>query len=200
MTFTTLLDSTTMNFKLFFEGLYIGGGMMNQAWNATTPQFGAGIADVVSVDLHDAGNFSIVHYTANNVPVDTDGNAIVKFPASFNGSYYLSFHQRNSIETITSSPVSLGSPIVNYDFTTASSQAFGNNMKQMPDGKWALYGGDANGDGGIDGNDLIGVENDAFIANTGYILTDVNGDGGVDGFDLILVENNAFYAISVITP
>ena len=89
---------------------------------------------------------------------------------------------------------------MNYDFTTSASQTFANNVKQMPDGKWALYGGDANEDGAIDALDLIGVENDAFYASTGYILTDVNGDGVVDGLDLILVENNAFYAISVITP
>jgi hypothetical protein len=199
-TYTGALGIKNLSLKLFFEGLYNGGGTMREAWNATGPQFGPGIADVVSVDLHDAVTFATVHYTVNNIQVTTSGNAIVPIPPVYNGSYYISVHQRNSIETITSSTLNLSASSVNYDFTTSASQTFANNVKQMPDGKWALYGGDANEDGAIDALDLIGVENDAFYASTGYILTDVNGDGVVDAFDLILVENNAFYAISVITP
>ncbi len=193
-------SNKTLNLTIYFEGLYAGAGVMNRAWNVIGPQFGTGIADVVRVDLHDAVTFATIHYTATNVQVATDGTATVTIPGNFNGSYYLSLHHRNSIETITALPVSMAAPIVNYNFTTSGTQAFGNNMKQMNDGKWALYGGDANSDGAIDGLDMIGVENDAFVAATGYILTDINGDGVVDGLDMILVENNAFSAVSVITP
>ncbi len=200
MTFTTLPPDITLNLTLFFEGLYAGSGTMNQAWNAIGPQFGPGVADVISVDLHDAVTFSTIHYTVNNVQVGTDGTATVMIPPSFNGSYYISVHHRNSIETITGSPVNFSGSTVNYNFTTSASQAFGNNMKQMVDGNWALYGGDANTDESIDGLDLIDVENSASLFDSGYILTDVNGDGVVDGFDLILVENNSLNFISIITP
>jgi hypothetical protein len=141
-----------------------------------------------------------VHYTASNIPVSTSGNATVMVPANYSGQYYMSVHHRNSVETVSGSTVTLSGTSLNYDFSTSASQAFGNNMKQMGDGNYALYGGDANGDEAIDGADLIAVENDVTVFAGGYILTDVNGDGVVDASDLILVENNAFNFISIITP
>jgi hypothetical protein len=196
----TVASFKTVNLTLFLEGLYIGGGMMSQAWNATGPQYGPSIADVVSVDLHDPVTFATIHYTLNNVEISTSGTVTLLIPGIYNGTYYLSLHHRNSIETITGLPVSFNTSIVNYDFTTSASQSFGNNMKQMTDGKWAFYGGDANIDGVVDGIDLIGVENDAAAFSTGYILSDANGDGVVDGLDLILIENNASGFVQVITP
>jgi|GEM_PF-859141 len=198
--FTGVLGFRMLTLKLFFEGLYTPGGTMNQAYDDFGPHFGPGIADVINVDLHDPVTFSTIHHTLNNVEISTTGTASIPIPGNYNGSYYISFHHRNSIETITGSPVNMGAGAVNYDFTTSASQAFGNNMKQMSDGAWVLFGGDANGDGAIDGLDLIDVENQAALFGSGYIMTDANGDGVVDGLDLILVENNAFNFISVITP
>ncbi len=84
--------------------------------------------------------------------------------------------------------------ITYYDFTINLNSAFsdGNNpaMKNMGQGKYAIYGGDVNQDGGIDIFDLQQTENDASTFQFGYINSDCNGDGGSDIFDLQLIENN----------
>jgi hypothetical protein len=141
-----------------------------------------------------------VHYTVNNIELSTSGIATIPIPATYTGQYYLSVHHRNSIETVTGIPVNITGNTISYDFSTAAAKAFGNNMKEMPDGKFALYGGDANGDEVVDGFDLMDVENQVLVFGDGYILPDVNGDGVVDGADLLLVENNSLNFISIITP
>jgi hypothetical protein len=199
-TFTGTLGFRTLSLKLYLEGLYIGAGTMSQASDGTGPHFGPGIADVLGLDLHNATTYSVIDYSLNDLQLHTDGTVTVPVPANYSGSYYLAVRHRNSIETVSGTPVSLGTTAVNYDFSTAASQAYMDNMIQMTDGKWAFYGGDENADGSVDVLDLIDIENDAFIANTGYISTDVNGDGVVDALDLILVGNNAFNAVSAKTP
>jgi hypothetical protein len=48
--------------------------------------------------------------------------------------------------------------INNYDFTTASSQAFGNNMV-FKLGRYCIYSGDENQDGIVDVSDIIDIYN-----------------------------------------
>ncbi len=190
----------TLNLTALLEGLYAGSGTMNQAFDATGPHWPAGVADHITVELHDAGTYSTIIYTASSVNLSQSGIATVLVPAAFNASYYITLKHRNSITTVSALPVSFAGSAISYNFTGSNSQAFGSNQKQLGAGIYGIYAGDVNGDGAIDGLDMIGVENDAFVAATGYILTDVNGDGVVDGLDMILVENNSISAISVITP
>ena len=71
-------------------------------------------------------------------------------------------------------------------------------MKLMPGGKYAIYSGDTNNDGGIDITDMQITENDASNFVFGYYKSDCNGDGGADISDMQIIENNAglfiFYA------
>lgn len=116
------------------------------------------------------------------------------------GNYYLDIRHRNSIQTWSAAALiySFGS-IVNYDFTTDVSNAFGGNMSDVG-GKWGIFSGDINQDGTIDAGDLSIVENDAASSLSGYVTTDVNGDDIVDAGDLSIVENNMTLGVSVITP
>jgi hypothetical protein len=190
----------TLNLKLYLEGFYIGGGLMRQAQGVAGNQFPGNTVDQITVELHDQTTYLTQVYSANNINLSTSGLASMTIPGTFNGSYYVTVKHRNSIATVSASPVAFSSQIINYDFTTANTQAFGNNLKNMAPGIFAFYGGDENSDGVVDGIDLIDIENNVTAFSTGYVLTDLNGDGVVDGFDLILAENNAFNFVTAIHP
>ncbi|MHC1774636.1 MAG: hypothetical protein AB9834_04400 [Lentimicrobium sp.] len=46
---------------------------------------GPGIADLITVGLHNAGNYGIVEYSDPNVMLSTSGYATVSIPTGFNG-------------------------------------------------------------------------------------------------------------------
>jgi hypothetical protein len=124
-----------------------------------------------------------------------------KFPNAPSGTYYIQTQHRNSIETWSRSggePYSVGSTL-NYDFTSDSAKAFGNNMKKILT-KWTIYGGDVLQDGFVELADLTLIDNDATHFAGGYIKTDVTGDRFVDLSDLTIADNNAFNFVSVMKP
>lgn len=132
-----------------------------------------------------------------------------KFTGSFSilncpsGSYYIQTKHRNSLETWSKDPVAyMQSRNINYDFTRASSRAFGNNLTKIdntPD-RFAIYSGDISQDGNIDAEDIALTDNDAFNFISGYVVTDVTGDNAVDANDLAVVDNNVFNFVSLIRP
>jgi hypothetical protein len=192
----------TLNVSVLLEGLYEPGtGLMRQAQGETGPQFGAGIADQVTVELHEATSPFAAAYTFNNVDLSTNGTlSIGTIPTAISGSYYVVIKHRNSIETWSSAPVSFdGAGPFNYDFTTAASQAFGDNLLLMGTA-WVIYGGDVSQDGGIDTSDMTEVDNDAADYAAGYINSDVNGDGGVDTSDMTIIDNNSANYIGTARP
>jgi len=115
-------------------------------------------------------------------------------------SYYIVVKHRNSIETWSKSGGEIFTAgIVTYDFTSAASQAFGNNMVNVA-GEWSFYTGDVNQDGIVDGADAALIDNDAFNFVTGYVATDLNCDDVVDGTDAAFADNNTFNFVGVIRP
>lgn len=66
--------------------------------------------------------------------------------------------------------------------------------------RFAIYSGDINKDGFIDGSDFAQVDNDAFNFTEGYVITDVTGDNYVDGSDGSVIDNNVFNFIAAINP
>jgi PKD repeat protein len=183
----------------FLEGLYSGSGTMNQANNELGPQFSPGIADQITVELHNAGNYSLIEHSANNVNLGTNGKANVPVPITFPDSYYITIKHRNSIETTTAFPLSLAGSLITYDFD-GPSKAFGGNLLMMTDGEYVIYGGDANQDGAIDGGDVTPFDNDQFNYVSGYVNTDINGDGIIDSGDGTIIDNNQFYYIGASLP
>ncbi|MFZ4591941.1 MAG: hypothetical protein ACOYN6_13145, partial [Ignavibacteria bacterium] len=79
-----------------------------------------------------------------------------------------------------------GTPL-SYDFTTAMTQAFGDNMKQVGT-VWVLFGGDANTDGSIDGLDVTLLV--PQFGTQGYLAADFDGDLDVTGLDVALFVPN----------
>jgi glucose/arabinose dehydrogenase len=188
----------------FFEGLYIGGGSMREARNESgLPQWGSGIADKVTIELHNSSNYGSILYSASNVNLSTSGTISLSgssgIPSYLNGSYYVTLKHRNSIETTTALPISFSGSSINIQLTIPSN-VYGANVKLMPGNVHAIYGGDVSQDGLIDSSDVIGIDNDVTAFQTGYIITDVNGDGLIDSTDLILVDNNINAFVEKKTP
>jgi PKD repeat protein len=189
----------TLEITVFLEGLYNGGGTMRQANNESGPQFGPEIADQITVELRNAGNYGIIEYSDPVVFLSTGGAAQVNIPSGLTGSYYVTVKHRNSVETTSASPVSFASSVVGVTFDQPAS-VYGGNLLMMVDGNYVIFGGDANLDGGIDTGDMTPVDNDAAGFVSGYLPTDVNGDGTVDTGDMTIVDNNAASFTGKVTP
>jgi hypothetical protein len=164
------------------------------------------IRDTLQVELRNI-NFPYGRVDSSKVIVDTFGKGTIKFASAPTGDYYIVIKHRNSIETWSKSG---GQHLVNgtisdYDFTSAQTQAYGNNLIHKGT-KWCIYSGDVTGTGGlqdgiVDLSDLIAIDNDNANYFTGLVKTDVNGDGLVDLSDLILADNNnSAYVAKVVPP
>ena len=114
-------------------------------------------------------------------------------------SYYLVVKHRNSIETWSRLSVSFVLNQLTYNFTTAASKAYGNNLK-LKGTKYCIYSGDVNRDGSVDASDMALVDNDLFNFVTGYTFTDVDGDNNVDASDLSITDNNSYNFVSLMRP
>jgi len=185
----TVNSNSFMNVKLVLNGLYdepsnvlrMKDTVRAYLMNITSP---FGVVDS-SVSTIDSVNFL----------------ALFEFKNAQSGTYYLKIKHRNSIETWSKSG---GIPftrytLMNYDFTSAQSQAYGNNMALI-NSLWCIHTGDINQDGTIDISDASLIDNDAFNFISGYVPTDINGDSIVDIGDGVYSDNNSFNFISKITP
>jgi hypothetical protein len=190
--------SKTLNLILYIEGLF-NGTNMNKAQNSSGLQFAGTVADQVIVELHNSTSPYALVGGPYTVDVKTDGSAQVTIPGTLNSSYYVVVHHRNSIETWTGLPLSFIGPIVNHDFSTSASQAFGNNLKLIS-GKYVLYTGDINQDGVIDAGDMVQLYDDAINFVSGYVPGDLNGDGLIDSMDMIIMDNNAAVFVVKVAP
>jgi hypothetical protein len=168
----TTLQNLSINLKLYLEGF----------WNGSSQ-----VTDTVRIYLA----MSISPFTFKDsakVVLSSTGTTIPTFTKAANGSYYIVVIHRNHLETWSKLPQSFttGTP-VNYDFTTAATKAFGDNMKQVGS-VWVLYGGDPNQDGEVGAFDIP-----IFISQfgqQGYLSCDFNGDEDVNGFDVQIISAN----------
>ena len=123
------------------------------------------------------------------------------FANASNGTYYIQVKSRNCIETWSKpggEAYNSGFSLV-YNFTTASSQAYGSNLKLI-NSKHCIYSGDVTQDGLIDLSDLQNVDNSAFNFAIGYVTDDLTGDYVVDISDLTITDNNAFNFVTKNVP
>jgi photosystem II stability/assembly factor-like uncharacterized protein len=193
--------SKTLNLIVFFEGLYDGNGTMRQANDENGAHWPAGVADHITVELHDAASYGTIIYTASDVPLSTAGIATITVPSSHSGSYYITVKHRNSLQTVSATAKSFSGSSISQSFSSAS-DVFGGNVVLMagPGTHYAIYGGDVNQDDIIDSGDAAPVDNQAALASSGYIPEDVNGDGLIDSSDAAIIDNSAAMAIGVATP
>ncbi len=134
--------------------------------------------------------------------LDSSGSGLFSFANIENGvNYYLTIKHRNSIETWSANGQDFIEGIMNYDFTTSQSQAFGRNPMVQYGSRFYICSADIDQNGTVDMTDILPVYNDLsnFILGS-YILTDLNYDGIVDLSDLIYAFNNSFSFVSTQIP
>lgn len=198
---TVNVTTKTLNVKVFLESLYAGAGSMRQAQGSTGAQFGAGIVDQVTIELHSATAPYATAYSYSAINLLTDGTlSIGSIPGTITGSYYVVVKHRNSIETWSSIAIdfSVAGPL-SYDFTTSAAQAYGNNLKASGV-DFLIWSGDATQDGIVDGSDMAAIDNASTAILQGYFAEDVNGDGIVDGSDMAMIDNNSTAIVQVMKP
>jgi hypothetical protein len=154
-------------------------------------------SDIVKVTLRDE---SFAFADSISAVLDETGNGLFTFVNTVSSTpYWIGVTHRSGVETWSSSAVIIPTSTLNYDFTTGTDKAYGDNMVAY-NGKYCFFTGDVNHDGIVDGSDNVRVFNLAKAYSTDYVPEDVNGDGIVDGSDNVLVFNNAKAYVSPIFP
>ncbi|MEO8665232.1 MAG: hypothetical protein ABI462_07035 [Ignavibacteria bacterium] len=124
----------------------------------------------------------------------------VLFSYAANGSpYYIVVKHRNSIETWSGLTPSFSAGTMSYNFTTAVSQAYGNNMV-LSNGRFSFYTGDVDQNGIVSLTDIILITNDASFFAGGYIVTDLNGDNVTNLNDILSSYNNSVMFVTTLRP
>lgn len=173
-----------VSFKAILEGHFNGSTM---------------IPDSVSVELR---NNSLPYNIIDQATLylDNSGTGTGKFYNAINNtSYYLVIKHKGSIETWSATAQTFLNNVLQYDFTTASNKAFGNNLKLI-NGKWCLYSGDVNQDGFVDSSDLNNIYLNNVVGINGNNSTDITGDNFTDVSDLSLVFINKILNVAKKQP
>jgi len=157
------------------------------------------VSDTVRVYLRNTASPYAVIDSATAI-VNNIGKGNFSFSNASNAlPYYIVLKHRNSIETWSSSGQSFSGDSLTYDFTTAASKAYGNNLKLLGT-KYCTFSGDINQDGFTDLADITLVYNDATSFVTGYKITDVTGNNVTDLTDIVITYNNSSAFVSIQRP
>ena len=193
--------SKTLNLtSVLLQGLYAGGGILNQATDGTAPQWPAGVADHITVELHTAASYATLAAPAyTGVELSTTGTATITVDASLSGNYWITVKHPSHIETVSATAVSFAGSVITQSFG-APADVYAGNLLLMGDLGYTIFGGDVTQDGIVDGGDMSIIENLANLASGGYLPEDCNGDGVIDGGDMNIIENNANLAAGAVVP
>lgn len=188
----------------YLQGYYIPGmsqlaPVLNNQGIMSAP---ATDADDVTIELYKVDlPFTHTLHLAQTTRINTDGQAMITLPYSELGrTYYVALQHRNSIRTWASIPLTIVG-FTAHKFTSDASDALGSNQVEVDPGVFAIYTGDINQDGYIDGFDFPLLDADIASGVSGvYAATDLNGDGFVDSFDFPIYDANSFAGISEVSP
>jgi hypothetical protein len=190
-----------LNQNILLQGFYLGEGMMSNCLNITGVSAESLDADTIFV--------SAMSPVSPYIEVDrqpgilkSNGDVAVTFSSAViaNNLYYLKINHRNSIETWSANPVLL-TETTNYSFSSATSQAFLSNQAVTFDALYAaIFSGDINQDGAVDGSDFLELDPSIQNGDGGYAVGDLNGDGAVDGTDFLVMDPNIQNGVGASIP
>ena len=124
--------------------------------------------------------------------VGLDGISNLFFTGTVANNLFVVVLHRNHVDILSASPLTEVSGLYSYDFKTAASQAFGTSAQtNLGGGTFGMYGGDANGDGDVDGDDFILWQRDVGFGPA-YDMIDLNMDNQIDNQDKndVWLDNN----------
>ncbi len=157
-------------------------------------------ADTVRIAVMDATSpFGMIQEKTGILKTNGSINVTFNPPVAAGNSYYLRVLHRNSVETWSAAPV-LFSAITTYNFSTAAAQAFNANQADLGDGNFAIFTGDINHDGAVDGSDFLELDPSIQNGDGGYAIGDLNGDGAVDGSDFLVLDPNIQNGVGASIP
>ncbi len=188
----------------YLQGYYVTGmsqlaPVLNNQGNMTAL---ASDADDVTIELYKYDlPFTHTLHLAQTTRMNIAGQATITLSYSELGkTYYMALSHRNSIRTFAAVPITI-TGFTSHKFTSDAAMAFGNNQIEVDPGVFAIYTGDINQDGYIDGFDYPIYDVDAQNNVSGvYVSTDLNGDGYVDGFDYPIFDLNSQNNVVSISP
>jgi hypothetical protein len=190
---------------MFIEGYMNGAVMRPVLLNSSVPGATSTQCDTIVVQLRNSTPPHAVAHSFTGV-VGINGQLICSFPSAAIGpTYYIAIQHRSALETWSKTPQAMSASST-YNFASAASQAYGDNMVALGAGGTApfgLYSGDIDnvaGDGVIDNIDYPLWETDFFGSAEGYFKSDLNGDGVSDNIDYPYWETNFFNSIEVQKP
>ena len=195
---TTPSSNVNIAITAYLQGMYITGGTMTAApFNADGVTSNT-IADTITVELHTAAG--TLAYTSIGT-INIAGLANVSFPSSaIGGAYYITVKHRNSIATASAATVTITAVGTSYDFSTAATQAYGDNMMDDGNGVFMMFTGDINQDGSVDFNDYPDLDISSSNGDLGYLPFDLNGDASVDFNDYPMIDVNSSNGIIAMLP
>ena len=209
---------TEVELKTFLEGPYNGTGMnndltipQNQPFNTVPWNYSGGenvtatppnVVDWVLIELRDAASAGLADASTSIATkacfilkdgslVNIDGISNPRFDITVTQGLFAVVRHRNHLDIISASPLTQTAGVYTYDFTTSSGQAYGTDpQKNLGNGAYGMYGGDANADGAVN----ISDKDSSWIQNagkSGYYPSDFNLDGQSDNPDKndILINN-----------
>jgi len=199
------LTVSPLQLKAFLQGYYLGSGLMNTTLFNLDQTLDLTATDSVQIELWSSNDLPNNHpsYYEKTI-LHSNGIANANFTSDIiDNQFYITVKHRNSIETWSANPVDF-TDSTQYDFTNNLDAAYGDGqnppLKLMEDGVYAIYGGDVNQDGTVDGSDMGLTENDVSAFMFGYNVTDCSGDGASDGSDMTLIENNTSLFLYMARP
>lgn len=206
ISFSATVTDATLSIKVFLEGP-LSGSTMSTNLNASLPtaqpyanaiaETSVGIpgtaVDWVEVELR-TGTASGTKVGTNRAGIlKSDGTIVDKDGAAFtmpqaDGSdYYLVIHHRNHLSVMSSAAVSPSSGSYTFDFTTAQANSYSNGSDGAVQvgSVFAMFSGDSDDDGDVDGTDLTTwrAQNGKTYTYSSNGKTDLNLDGTINAID-----------------
>jgi hypothetical protein len=166
----------------------------NYAGTESVAAIPANVVDWVLIELRDATSAAnatpatrIARQAAfilkNGTIVGMNGTSPLLFTGSVNNQLFAIVNHRNHLGIMSSAGLTQLAGTYSYDFTTASTQAYGTSaQKQLAAGVWGMYSGDADADGIIGTLDLT-AEWNTEAGKAGLYSCDLNLDGQVNNID-----------------
>ena len=171
---------------------------LNQ-WDVVSTEPSAMDVEDLTVELHDAASpYDLVDTAVGTL--HSNGSLSVTFNTASAGSYYVAVKGRNLVQTWTATPQAIGTTPLNYDFSSAASQAYGDNMIEVEPGIFAIYQGDLSPDDLVDTQDYPIWELSYLSGDFGVQSSDLNGDGLVDTQDYPIWEANYLLGVFAAYP